>query len=283
MKNFLNFLAVLFFCSVISSVVMAEEPHSDSVAQGMAFANNDALLKFAGEVRQAKAGNQALAGKINRVERRAKAQAKAGDQQVHSGVDKNAEDLKKTREDLDQVKAEVEKFTNSKCSGFEDPEVQKLCLQVQKATTAEGEKHALDTFKAVARPVPKKRTEQEVDGKKTVSEEFSGAGAGSVPYTRMIRYTGGDTPVYTEMTTGQRKPIPLPKFITEDDENQGLNPVVQWLAIPMAGAAGGAALGGMLSPDGPVGDSFSYGGSWKGGLAGLAVGLATAVIIEIAK
>ena len=282
MKNFLNFLAVLFFCSVISSVVMAEEPHSDSVAQGMAFANNDALLKFAGEVRQAKAGNQALAGKINRVERRAKAQAKAGDQQVQSGVDKNAEDLKKTREDLDQVKAEVEKFTNSKCSGFEDPEVQKLCLQVQKATTAEGEKHALDTFKAVARPVPKKRTEQEVDGKKTVSEEFSGAGAGSVPYTRMIRYTGGDTPVYTEMTTGQRKPIPLPKFITEE-ESRGISPWVQWGVIPVASMLIGGALAGMISPEGPVGDSFSYGSAGKGVAAGAGVGLIIGAIIEAAK
>ena len=284
MRKFFSFLAILFFCSVISSAAMAEDPHSDSVAQGMAFANNDALLRLTSEVRTAKAGNTALVGKINRAKRQAVAEAKAGDVEVQAGVDKNVTDLDQTRKDLDQVKEEVERFAGSQCSAYEDVEVQKLCLNVQKAKTAEGEKSALETFKAVARPVPKKRVEQTEGEQKTVSEEFSGAGAGSVPYTRMVRYTGGDTPVYTEFTSGQRKPIPLPKFITdEEEESRGISPWVQWGVIPVASMLIGGALAGMISPEGPVGDSFSYGSDGKGMAAGAGVGLGIGAIIEAAK
>lgn len=267
----LSLMVVMFSNSAVAQTVVTHMDARDALGRAD-LAAEGAIAAFD----QFFAQKLELEAKVLSAEKIALAAAARGDARLEKKMNGKLDGFKAELAKLDGRLKKLEEEMTAGCRGYADSAAQTACLKTLEAITAGGEKLALEAFMKVGIPV--RKVTQEVDGKQTTTEEP--APGAQVPYKKMFRFTGGDTPVYTEITVGERQPIPPIRFQEEGDG--GTHPVIKWLVPVAAGALAGGAIAGMADPDGPDGDKYSFGSAGKGAMLGAATGLVVSLIWEIA-
>jgi len=262
------FLMMAVVCTVVLNSNSASAQHpGDSVARAGAANAMDAAMSA---LTSAQSYRAELETKISKAQRLAKAAAARGDRRLESKLtsklDEYKADLEKANGRIEKIEEELAKRG---CEVYTDPAVQQKCFDTLKAITADGEAKALEVYAGIVTPPPSKRIIQELDGKKTITEENNDRMA-QLGYSKFMRCSGGDTPVCTEIQVGERAPIPPMQFQNDSSEESGgsIHPGIRYGLMPVACGLVAGFITSVIDPDGPDGDNMSYGAFGKGAAVG---------------